>query len=384
MVRPPGSTRVERGSAATRIRRRRSRRSTPRGNSARLAASRSAESRRGSGAAANVARAGDARPGQAQRRPRSRAFDLKDQRGRAVRIVRRCRARSASKAGALARIGEEREGRLAPDRSSIGRAGVEAQPVATSGAPASGASSQTGVSWSSSVSATARGAARQRRAAARRSLASGLTCPGRAIASIMARKIDCAVEHGSAKPARARVIQSSPRTSVKKSTRVAAVCCARLRRARASSASRIGASTFRSTASRDVGASAERIAQRDQPRLLAVAPEHVGEADLAAREPHGGARDRRFAEIERRAVAADAAAHHHQAAFGRRSSSCAGSAPSAASAPAISSVVASASTRHRGAARRARRSRPMRRLCAKSIAMAKLSMLLDNSLARPR
>ena len=39
-------------------------------------------------------------------------------------------------------------------------------------------------------------------------------------------------------------------------------------------------------------------------------------ADRAAGQPHGGAGDRRLAEIERRAAAADAAAQHHQTGFG--------------------------------------------------------------------
>ena len=75
---------------------------------------------------------------------------------------------------------------------------------------------------------------------------------------------------------------------------------------------RSGASTLVSIVVGIVIGLDQRVAQRDQLRLVAIAAERVAEADFAAGEPHRGARHRGFAEIERRAVAADPAAHHHQ------------------------------------------------------------------------
>src|SRR6266567_3753084 len=49
---------------------------------------------------------------------------------------------------------------------------------------------------------------------------------------------------------------------------------------------------------------------------LPVAAERVAEANLAGRKPHRRARHRGLAEVERRAVAADAAAHHDEAILG--------------------------------------------------------------------
>ena len=85
--------------------------------------------------------------------------------------------------------------------------------------------------------------------------------------------------------------------------------------ARRSMAARSGASTLASTASGKFIRLHQRVAQRDHPRLLPVAAERVAKADFAGRKPHRRARHRGLAEIERRAVAADAAAHHHQAVF---------------------------------------------------------------------
>src|SRR5258708_408073 len=56
----------------------------------------------------------------------------------------------------------------------------------------------------------------------------------------------------------------------------------------------------------------ERIAHRGKPRLVVVATKQIGKAHLARIHAHGRAGDRRLAEIEGGAVAADAAAHHHQ------------------------------------------------------------------------
>src|SRR5262249_38862250 len=59
------------------------------------------------------------------------------------------------------------------------------------------------------------------------------------------------------------------------------------------------------------------VAKGDQPRLFPIAPEHVAETGLTAREPYRGARHRHLADVERCAVAADAAPRHQEPAFRR-------------------------------------------------------------------
>ena len=58
-----------------------------------------------------------------------------------------------------------------------------------------------------------------------------------------------------------------------------------------------------------------RVNRHTVRRALATLAERVAETNFSARQPHRGARHRRLAEIERRAVAADAAADHDQAIF---------------------------------------------------------------------
>ncbi len=106
--------------------------------------------------------------------------------------------------------------------------------------------------------------------------------------------------------------QSSPRTIVKKSTRVAAVSSACLslgggdpvvdrRQQRGFDEVLRGALL------------PEGVEDCGEPRPLAVGAERMRVADCAGGEPHGGARDGHFAEIEGRAAAAYAAAHHDEA-----------------------------------------------------------------------
>ena len=56
----------------------------------------------------------------------------------------------------------------------------------------------------------------------------------------------------------------------------------------------------------------ERVAHSGKPRLVVVATKQMGETNLAGLHSHGRARDRRLAEIEGSAIAADTAAHHHE------------------------------------------------------------------------
>ena len=60
----------------------------------------------------------------------------------------------------------------------------------------------------------------------------------------------------------------------------------------------------------------ESIADSDQSCFFSVASQNVTETDFTRRKPNGGARNGRFAEIERRAIATDAAANHHESIFG--------------------------------------------------------------------
>src|SRR5262249_42903268 len=61
----------------------------------------------------------------------------------------------------------------------------------------------------------------------------------------------------------------------------------------------------------------KRVADRIQARFSLVAPEDVGNAPSARRDLPRRPRHRRFAQIERSAIAADAAAQHDQSGFGR-------------------------------------------------------------------
>src|SRR5262249_41097597 len=137
--------------------------------------------------------------------------------------------------------------------------------------------------------------------------------PGRAVASSTARKVACAARTGSENAAATMSAFSSHQREELDlgGGRLLGLCGAR------------GAQPLANRREQHAferllpfGALHQRVAIGDQLRLLLVAAEHIAEADLAGRKLHGGARDRDFADIEWRAVAADAAAHHHKAAFG--------------------------------------------------------------------
>src|SRR3954462_5189461 len=144
--------------------------------------------------------------------------------------------------------------------------------------------------------------------------------PGRAIASMTERKVDCADSTLSANPggSSAIVVMISPLTAhhgVEINLRrgglgrhLFALGHQLLTQRRDNIPLHRGA---------EIAGLHQRIAQRDQPRLLAVATERVTETDLAAREPDSRARHRGFAEIEWRTVAADPAAQHDEAVFRR-------------------------------------------------------------------
>src|SRR3954447_13517879 len=146
------------------------------------------------------------------------------------------------------------------------------------------------------------------------------TDPGRAIASMTERKVDCADSTLSANPggSSAIVVMISPLTAhhgVEINLRRSGLG----RRLLAPdhqllTQRRDDVPLHRAT---EIAGLHQRIAQRNQPRLLTVATERVTETDLAARKPHRSPRHRRFAEIEWRTVAADPAAQHDEAVFRR-------------------------------------------------------------------
>src|SRR3954470_7009145 len=146
------------------------------------------------------------------------------------------------------------------------------------------------------------------------------TDPGRAIASMTERKVDCADSTLSANPggSSAIVVMISPLTAhhgIEINLRrgglgrhLLAPDHKLLTQRRDNVPLHRGA---------EIAGLHQGIAQRDQPRLLAVATERVAETDLAARKPHRGARHRGFTEVERRTIAADPAAQHDEAVFRR-------------------------------------------------------------------
>src|SRR5438874_349241 len=134
------------------------------------------------------------------------------------------------------------------------------------------------------------------------------TEPGRAIASMTERKVDCADSTLSANPggSSAIVVMISPLT---------AHHGVEINLRRGGLGRRLLAPDHKLLSQRrdnvplhraaEIPGLHQRVAQRDQSRLLAVATERVTETDLAAREPDRGARHRGFTEVERRTVAAD-------------------------------------------------------------------------------
>src|SRR3954447_25595400 len=144
------------------------------------------------------------------------------------------------------------------------------------------------------------------------------TDPGRAIASMTERKVDCADSTLSANPggSSAIVVMISPLT---------AHHGVEINLRRSGLGRHLFAPGHKLLPQRrdnvplhraaEIARLHQCIAQRDQPRLLAVATERITEADLAARKPHRRARHRRFADIERRSVATDPAAQHDEAVF---------------------------------------------------------------------
>ena len=133
------------------------------------------------------------------------------------------------------------------------------------------------------------------------------------------RKTDCDVEDRVGEAAAERLGRdhpSSPRTRVKKLTRVAAV----LRRVCGILGGDALADRRDDADLDDVAIAAalpERVELRDHQRARRVAAEDMAEADLAAVDPHHGAGHGHLAEIEGRAAAADPAAGHDQAGLGR-------------------------------------------------------------------
>ncbi len=189
--------------------------SMPRGNSAALTASRSNRSA-GWIAACKIAVPSMPGPRSSNAGPCVQAFDLQDQRRRTIRIFIAAE-RKAIEIGQRAGIADQRE---TADRGirDHRRAGVEFEPFATSD-----------VSDIASVEPDRRvvieqcqrdggGAAHHARQARRRRPRCAATLPGRAIASITERKVDCADNTLSANPAGSSAIvviaQPSPRTSV--------------------------------------------------------------------------------------------------------------------------------------------------------------------------
>src|SRR3954449_13298354 len=131
------------------------------------------------------------------------------------------------------------------------------------------------------------------------------TDPGRAIASMTERKVDCADKTLSMKPggSSAMVVMISPLTAhhgVEINLRRGS-----LRRRLLAPGHKLltqrrdDVPLHRAT---EIAGLHQRIAQRDQPRLLAVATERVAEANPATRKPHRGARHRGFTEVERRTI----------------------------------------------------------------------------------
>src|SRR6478736_3654374 len=128
------------------------------------------------------------------------------------------------------------------------------------------------------------------------------TEPGRAIASMTERKVDCADKTLSTKPggSSAMVVMTSALT---------AHHGVEINLRRGGLGRHLFAPDHKLLTQRrdnvplhraaEIAGLHQRIAQRDQPRLRTVATERVTEADLAAGKPHRGARHGRFADIER-------------------------------------------------------------------------------------
>ena len=164
----------------------------------------------------------------------------------------------ASKGGQ--RAGSETRAKAAsPGSATTGAPVWKRRNAATAGSRASGASSQRAASASASVRATAASSGVSG-AGGSRAASRCWTVPGRASASSTARNTPCPSWTGSLKPGPS-TRQSSPRVSVKKFTRVAAV----RRAAAARSASRRAATGASAAATRPPSgrcASASRVAAR--------------------------------------------------------------------------------------------------------------------------
>src|SRR6516225_10506171 len=165
------------------------------------------------------------------------------------------------------------------------------------------------------VSATAAAVALSGGGAAAAAGGSGLTVPGRATASMSARKAAWLASTGAGKAAAG--IRSI--LTAHQGEEIGA-------RGRGLGARAVALGVEAPTYGREhaplhgvaIGfALPERVADRGQARLFLIASEDVGDAHLARRDLHRRARHARFAEIEGSAVAADSPPQHDQSGFRR-------------------------------------------------------------------